>query len=70
MEETGIRERKRRKKVRRGELGQALSGGEEKRRGLYWGRAAAQVENPGPRSSAAPCLHCEFHIDRDKQLWI
>lgn len=68
MEEMGIRGRKRVKKVRGDEMGQALSSREEKRRGLYWARAAAQLEHPCPRFSAAPCLHCELHCSCSNSL--
>jgi hypothetical protein len=61
MEEMGIRGRKRRKKVRGYERGQAFPGREEKSRGLNWVRAAAQLEYPCPCSSAAPSLHSKFH---------
>ncbi|EOY31223.1 Uncharacterized protein TCM_038187 [Theobroma cacao] len=61
MEETGVRGREGREKVRRDEKGQAFTGGEEKRRSLDGGWAAAQVEHTCPCSSVAPCLHGELH---------
>lgn len=59
MEETGLRGRETREKVRGDKVGQAFTGGKEKRRGVDGG--GAQMEDACPCSSIAPCLHHELH---------
>lgn len=61
MEETGLRGREAREKVRGDKVGQAFTGGKEKRRGVDGG--GAQMEDARPCPSIAPCLHRELHAN-------